>query len=259
MKPPAPRPRYEERGGVKRKASGRPLIPEERRELMERYFENPSRDAEVAGLHIRKKRIVDREYPDFPAVPAGIPEPSVSGYKMSYTNKMATTYKYLHVDSANRLTHETNSKLNVNFGGLPIENVKRVGVLKAVITNTGHNVYENHDEVKIAVRLSTGEHFVTLTLTHDYYTITEMLSALNTKLQSYTNANATLQTAVRDLEFVETTDEQVKIKVKDTPATTADTEISYALSQTTGRIAPTRSSLSLGSTRPSDSGSQQVR
>ena len=74
---------------------------------------------------------------------------------MSPTNKMATTYKYLHVDSANRLTHETNSKLTVNFGGLPVENVKRVGVLKAVITNTGHNVYENHDQVKIAVRIST--------------------------------------------------------------------------------------------------------
>lgn len=108
---------------------------------------------------------------------------------------MATTYKYLHVDSANRLTHETNSKLTVNFGGLPVENVKRVGVLKAVITNTGHNVYENHDQVKIAVRISTGEHFVTLTLDHGYYTITEMITALNTKLQAYTNSNSTVQTA----------------------------------------------------------------
>jgi hypothetical protein len=230
MKPPRPSPPiYEENvggGGVKRKALGRPLIPEERREGLQRYYENPSRETQVEGLHVRKRRLVERETS---AVPAGIPEPSVSGYKMSYTNKMATTYKYLHVDSSNRLTHETNSKLDVNFGGLPIENVKRVGVLKAVITNTGHNVYENHDQVKIAVRLTTGEHYVTLTLAHDYYTITEMISALNTKLQAYTNANATLQTAVRDLEFVETADEQVRIKVKDAPDTVGNTEISYAL------------------------------
>ena len=148
---------------------------------------------------------------------------------MSYTNKMATTYKYLHVDSANRLTHETNSKLTVNFGGLPVENVKRVGVLKAVITNTGHNVYENHDQVKIAVRISTGEHFVTLTLDHGYYTITEMISALNTKLQAYTNSNDTVQKAVRDLEFVETADEKVQIKVKASTSTPTNTAVSYAL------------------------------
>lgn len=233
MKAPRPSPPiYEEdtgRRGTKRKATRPPLLREDQQALNRIEPNDVNPKADLPGEHVQKLVLHDRNYPDFPPIPAGIPEPAVSGYKMSYSTKMATTYKYLHVDSANRLTHETNSKLNVNFGGLPIENVKRVGVLKAVITNTGHNVYENHDEVKIAVRLSTGEHFVTLTLAHDYYTITEMLSALNTKLQAYTNANATLQTAVRDLEFVETTDEQVKIKVKDTPATTADTDISYAL------------------------------
>ena len=177
-----------------------------------------------------KRRLFEEEQPPVPMQRTGIPEPSVSGYKMSFTTKMATTYKYLHVDTSNRLTHETNAKLNVNFGGLPIENVKRVGVLKAAITNTGHNVYENHDQVKIAVRISSGEHFVTLTLDHDYYTITEMISTLNTKLQAYTNSNSTVQSAVRDLEFFEdTTLDKVVIRVKSSTSTTADTAVSYAL------------------------------
>ena len=161
----------------------------------------------------------------------GIPEPSTAGYKISSNyNKMATTtYKYLHVDSSNRLTHETNAKLTVNFGGLPIENIKRVGVLKATITNTNMNIYEGNDEVKIAVRLASGATYVTLTIDHAYYTLTELLAALNAKLQAYTNGTAAVQTAVRDLEFDETTDEQVRIKVKNNPATTADTDVSYAL------------------------------
>jgi hypothetical protein len=140
-----------------------------------------------------------------------------------------TQYKYLHIDSSNRLTHETNSKLMINFGGMPLVNVKRVAVLKCAITNTHHNVYQNHDSVELNVRLSAGENRVKLTIEHGYYTITEIISALNTKLQEYTNANATLQTAVRDLEFLETTGEKVKIKVKDSPATPANSHISYAL------------------------------
>ena len=168
--------------------------------------------------------------PTAPRVVPGIPEPSTAGYKMSSTSKMATTqYKYLHVDSSNRLTHETNSKLMVNFGGLPLENVKRVAVLKCAITNTHHNVYQSHDSVELNVRLSTGENRVKLTVDHGYYKIEEIIIALNARLQAYTNANATLQTAVRDLEFVETTGEKVKIKVKDTPATAANTAVSYAL------------------------------
>ena len=196
----------------------------EHMEVDEEEVTSPMRPAPRA-----KRRLFEENIPPVTTRPVGIPEPSMSGYKMSYTNKMATTYKYLHVDSANRLTHETNSKLTVNFGGLPVENVKRVGVLKAVITNTGHNVYENHDQVKIAVRISTGEHFVTLTLDHGYYTITEMITALNTKLQAYTNSNSTVQTAVRDLEFVETADEKVQIKVKASTSTPANPAVSYAL------------------------------
>ena len=166
-----------------------------------------------------------------PEVRVGMPEPSTAGYKISsnYNTMSGTTYKYLHVDSHNRLTHETNSKITVNFGGLPIENIKRVGVLKATITNTGHNVYENHDQVKIAVRVAAGVTYVVLTLDHDYYTITQMVTALNAKLQAYTNATAVVQTAVRDLLFAETAGEEVEIKVKTSPDTVADTDVSYSL------------------------------
>ena len=166
-----------------------------------------------------------------PDVKVGMPEPSTAGYKISsnYNTMSGTTYKYLHVDSHNRLTHETNSKITVNFGGLPIENIKRVGVLKATITNTGHNVYENHDQVKIAVRVAAGVTYVVLTLDHDYYTIAQMVTALNAKLQAYTNATAVVQTAVRDLLFAETAGEEVEIKVKTSPATVADTDVSYSL------------------------------
>jgi hypothetical protein len=166
-----------------------------------------------------------------PDVKVGMPEPSTSGYKISsnYNTMSGTTYKYLHVDSHNRLTHETNSKITVNFGGLPIENIKRVGVLKATITNTGHNVYENHDQVKIAVRVAAGVQYVVLTLDHDYYTIAQMVTALNAKLQAYTNATAVVQTAVRDLLFAETAGEEVEIKVKTSPDTVADTDVSYSL------------------------------
>jgi hypothetical protein len=161
----------------------------------------------------------------------GIRDPSTAGFIISPNyNKMATTiYKYLHVDSTNRLTHENNAKLTVNFGGLPIENIKRVGILKATITNTNMNIYEGNDEVKIAVRLASGTTYVTLTIGHAYYTLTELLAALNAKLQEYTNGTPAVQTAVRDLEFDETTDEQVRIKVKNNPGTTADTDVSYAL------------------------------
>ena len=166
-----------------------------------------------------------------PDVKVGMPEPSTAGYKISsnYNTMSGTTYKYLHVDSHNRLTHETNAKITVNFGGLPIENIKRVGVLKATITNTGHNVYENHDQVKIAVRVAAGVTYVVLTLDHDYYTIAQMVTALNAKLQAYTNATAVVQTAVRDLLFAETAGEEVEIKVKTSPATVADTDVSYSL------------------------------
>lgn len=197
----------------------------EHMEVDEEEVTSPMRPAPRA-----RRRLFEEEQPPVPMQQRRLPEPSMSGYKMSPTTKMATTYKYLHVDTSNRLTHETNSKLTVNFGGMPIENVKRVGVLKAAITNTGHNVYENHDQVKIAVRISTGEHFVTLTLAHGYYTITEMVSALNTQLQAYTNSNSTVQTAVRDLEFFEnTTLDKVVIRVKSSTSTTADTAVSYAL------------------------------
>ena len=164
-------------------------------------------------------------------VVVGIPEPSTSGYKMStnYNRMAGTTYKYLHVDSTNRLTHETNSKVTVNFGGLPIENIKRVGVLKATITNTGHNCFEGHDQVKIGVRIGANHVFATITLDHDYYTIAQMITALNANLQKYTNATSAFQTAVRDLVFEVTNADLVVLSTKVSPATPTGTAVSYAL------------------------------
>ena len=148
---------------------------------------------------------------------------------MSSTSKMAnTTYKYLHVDSQNRLTHETNAKVNVNFGGLPIENIKRVGVVKATITNTGHNVFEGHDQVQIAVRIGNAYEFVTFTLDHGYYTLTEMRTAINTKIQAYTNSSEAFEYAVKDIIFGETIDEKVRASVQGR-LTLPSTQVSYAL------------------------------
>lgn len=164
-------------------------------------------------------------------VVVGIPEPSTSGYKMStnYNRMAGTQYKYLHIDSTNRLTHETNSKVTVNFGGLPIENIKRVGVLKATITNTGHNIFSGHDQVKIGVRIGANHVFATLTLDHDYYTIADMVTALNTKLQAYTNATSAFQTAVRDLVFSVGLQDLITLATKVSPATPSGTAVSYAL------------------------------
>jgi hypothetical protein len=38
-----------------------------------------------------------------------------------------TNYRYLQIDSQNRLSHETNSKITVSFGGLPIKNINLLG------------------------------------------------------------------------------------------------------------------------------------
>lgn len=208
----------------KRKATKKPLS---RAEVFEELKGKDVVNRTDIGYHIWNRR---RMTPTPKQVQVGIPEPSTSGYKMSSTSKMAnTTYKYLHVDSQNRLTHETNAKVNVNFGGLPIENIKRVGVVKATITNTGHNVFEGHDQVQIAVRVGNAYELVSFNLDHDYYTLTELLSALNTRVQAYTNSNAGFQAAVRDLLFEETTDEKVVVALKPTRATAASTEVSYAL------------------------------
>lgn len=205
----------------KRKATKKPLSRDEV------FEELKGKDVVTRGdiaYHINKrKRITPKQ------VQVGIPEPSTSGYKMSSTSKMAnTTYKYLHVDSQNRLTHETNAKVNVNFGGLPIENIKRVGVVKATITNTGHNVFEGHDQVQIAVRIGNAYEFVTFTLDHGYYTLTEMRTAINTKIQAYTNSSEAFEYAVKDIIFGETIDEKVRASVQGR-LTLPSTQVSYAL------------------------------
>ena len=209
----------------KRKATKKPLSKADFQEIMQG---NPELYKNVP-VHFPKylRRPLEKQE----QVQVGIPEPSSSGYKMSSTSKMATNYqyRYLSVDSQNRLTHETNAKVNVNFGGLPIENIKRVGVVKATITNTGHNVFSGMDEVKIAVRIGNASEFATFTLDHDYYTLTQMLTALNTKVQAYTNSDGVRQQAVRDLRFEETADEKVEIKFYDSRGTPSSTEVSYAL------------------------------
>jgi len=64
-----------------------------------------------------------------PDVKVGVPEPSTAGYKISrnYNTMPGTNYRYLQIDSQNRLSHETNSKITVSFGGLPIENINLLG------------------------------------------------------------------------------------------------------------------------------------
>jgi len=212
----------------KRKATKKPLSKADFQEIMKG---TPTLYGNVP-VHFNKYRkiSVETSTPTPKQVQVGIPEPSTSGYKMSSTSKMAnTTYKYLHVDSQNRLTHETNAKVNVNFGGLPIENIKRVGVVKATITNTGHNVFQGHDQVQIAVRIGDASEFATFTLDHGYYTLTQMRQAINTQIEAYTNSNTAFREAVLDITFEESTDEKVRAIVKSTRQTTPSTQVSYAL------------------------------
>lgn len=126
----------------------------------------------------------------------------------------APLYKYLHIDSGDRNEHETSSHMDIHLAANPITNIRRVGVLKASITNTGHNVYFNHDAVEIGIKINgEGEdnditaHAILISLPHKYYTIASLITELNAQIQAYTNvANPNLETAVGNVSFSEETD-----------------------------------------------------
>jgi len=116
----------------------------------------------------------------------------------------STIYRYLHIDSADRNPHELTSRMDIHLNSHPIKNVKRVGVMKATITNTGHNIHDNHDQLLIGVKLSGSAtpFAIEIDLDHRYAIITDIVNDINTKIQAYTNAgNTLLQSAVRALTF----------------------------------------------------------
>lgn len=118
-------------------------------------------------------------------------------------------YKYLHIDSGDRNEHETSARMDIHLAANPITNIKRVGVLKASITNTGHNVFFNHDSVEIGIKINGANgaddptaHAVRFSLPHKYYTIATLISELNAQIQLYDNvANPNLETAVKNITF----------------------------------------------------------
>ena len=118
----------------------------------------------------------------------------------------STIYRYLHVDSADRNPHELTSRMDIHLNAHPIKNVKRVGVMKATITNTGHNIHADHDELIIGVKLSGSAtpFAVDIVLDHRYAIITDIVNDINAKIQAYTSGNTLLQSAVRALTFTAT-------------------------------------------------------
>jgi hypothetical protein len=117
----------------------------------------------------------------------------------------STIYRYLHIDSADRNPHELTSRMDIHLNSHPIKNVKKVGVMKATITNTGHNIHADHDELIIGIKLSGSAtpFAVEIVLDHRYAIITDIVNDINTKLQAYTNAgNSPLQNAVGNLVFI---------------------------------------------------------
>tara|TARA_R110000803_G_scaffold125356_2_gene192996 strand:+ start:120 stop:1136 length:1017 start_codon:yes stop_codon:yes gene_type:complete len=110
------------------------------------------------------------------------------------------------VDSADRNPHELTSKMDIHFNSHPIKNVKRVGVMKATITNTGHNIHADHDELLIGVKLSGSPepYAIDIQLNHRYALITDIVNDINVKIQAFTNASALLQSAVRNMVFTAT-------------------------------------------------------
>jgi len=137
-----------------------------------------------------------------PPLPPTIERPSP--LKSQPNVKMASTiYRYLHIDSADRNPHELTSRMDIHLNSHPIKNVKRVGVMKATITNTGHNIHADHDQLLIGVKLSGSAvpYAIEIDLDHRYAIITDIVNDINAKIQAYANANTNLQNAVRALTF----------------------------------------------------------
>ena len=116
---------------------------------------------------------------------------------------MSLIYRYLHLDSSHRNPHEKTSQMQVHLNSHTIKNCNRVGVMKASITNTGHNVHSNHDQLTFAIYIKGSPVvFINITLDHKYYTILEIVNEINRKISLFTDASsATLQSAVRNLVF----------------------------------------------------------
>lgn len=152
----------------------------------------------------------------------------------------APLYKYLHIDSGDRNEHETSSHMDIHLASNPITNIKRVGILKASITNTGHNVYFNHDSVEIGIKINgVGEdnditaHAILISLPHRYYTIAALIAELNAQIQAYTNvANPNLVEAVTNISFSNETDAATgveRIQMTATAHSEAGLDVFYTL------------------------------
>ena len=119
------------------------------------------------------------------------------------------TYKYVHLDSNEKNAHETSSKLDVYLNNHLIKHCRRVGILKATITNTGHNVFFNHDSVLFGIYAGSTGVVAAFRFAHKYYTLSEFVTAFNDKLQNYNNADANIQSAVRAISVTVSNDRLV--------------------------------------------------
>lgn len=119
---------------------------------------------------------------------------------------MTTALKYVHLDSSHRLAHDTSSRQTVHLSSHPIINCKRVGVLKASITNTGLNIMEGHDTFQIGVAVSGSgndvPYVVTLRLKHGYYLLSELIGAMNAATSTYSDTVTDVTNAINSLTFV---------------------------------------------------------
>jgi hypothetical protein len=189
-------PRYRFRQGVRGRRA-----PNYKEESTPESSREPSLfDEEEIYEELEPEPIIERMIPPVVTVEASQP------LKISTYNKemSSTIYRYIHIDSADRNPHELTSKMDIHLNSHPMKNVKRVGVLKATITNTGHNIHTEHDQLLIGVKLSASAvpYAVEIDLDHRYAIITDIVNDINAKLQAYTNANASLQTAIRAMVFI---------------------------------------------------------
>lgn len=145
-------------------------------------------------------------------------------------------YKYLHIDSADRNEHETSARMDIHLAANPITNIRRVGVLKSTITNTGHNVFFNHDSIEIGVKINGNDdptpHAVLFKLPHTYYSIAQLVVEINAQIDAYTNvSNPELEEAVQNIIFSLQTDASgvERVKMNATAMSVVGIDAYYAL------------------------------
>ena len=116
-------------------------------------------------------------------------------------------YRYLHIDSADRNPHNHSARMDIHLMGNAITNCKRVAVIKASITNTGHNIYDGKDSVHFGIYVTSvaagveHSHIIQLSVPQGYHSIAETVLALNNSKNAYTNESAKVQNSVRALNF----------------------------------------------------------